>query len=114
MADSLPSLAALRVFQAAARHEHFGRAGDELHVTHSAVSRQVRALEQQLGVSLFERRNRAVFLTDAGRRLFESTRVAFRQVAEAAAELQRFLTLVPKAPDAEKLKATIANLKKTS
>jgi LysR family glycine cleavage system transcriptional activator len=88
MADGLPSLAALRVFQAAARHEHFGRAGDELHVTHSAVSRQVRALEQQLGVSLFERRNRAVFLTDAGRRLFESTRVAFRQVAEAAAELR--------------------------
>jgi DNA-binding transcriptional LysR family regulator len=88
MPDSLPSLAALRVFQSAARHEHFGRAGDELHVTHSAVSRQVRTLERQLGVLLFERRNRSVFLTDAGRRLFESTRLAFRQVAEAAAELR--------------------------
>lgn len=88
MADSLPSLAALRVFQAAARHEHFGRAGDELHVTHSAVSRQVRALERELGVSLFERRNRAVFLTDAGRRLLESTRFAFRHIAEAAIELR--------------------------
>lgn len=88
MADALPPLAALRAFEAAARHGHFGRAADELHVTHSAVSRQVRALETQLGVELFERRNRAVFLTDAGRRLFETARLAFRHVAETAAELR--------------------------
>ncbi|HEV7370303.1 LysR substrate-binding domain-containing protein [Arenibaculum sp.] len=88
MAERLPPLVALRAFEAAARHEHFGRAGDELHVTHSAVSRQVRALEDDLGVQLFERRNRAVFLTEAGRRLLETTRSALRQIAETAAELR--------------------------
>lgn len=88
MVDSLPSLVALRAFQAAARHQHFGRAADELHVTHGAVSRQIRSLEEELGVALFERRNRAVFLTDAGRRLFETTRLAFRQMMETAAELR--------------------------
>lgn len=88
MAARLPSLLALRAFETAARLGHFGRAGDELHVTHSAISRHVRALEIELGVALFERRNRAVFLTDAGRRLFEATRIAFRQISETAVELQ--------------------------
>jgi LysR family transcriptional regulator, glycine cleavage system transcriptional activator len=88
MALQLPSLVALRAFEAAARHQHFGNAGDELHVTHSAISRQIRGLEEELKVTLFERRNRAVFLTEAGKRLLESTRHAFRLITETAAELR--------------------------
>lgn len=65
----LPSLLALRCFEAAARWENFSRAATELHLTHGAVSRAVRLLEDDLGVALFERRSRRVFLTDAGRRL---------------------------------------------
>jgi LysR family glycine cleavage system transcriptional activator len=88
VADRLPSLVALRAFEAAARHEHFGKAGDELHVTHSAISRQIRALEEDLGLTLFERRNRGVHLTAAGRRLLETARDVFREIAETAAELR--------------------------
>lgn len=62
----MPSLNAIRVFEVAARHLSFVRAADELHVTHGAVSRQIRQLEEMLGVTLFERRNRAVFLTREG------------------------------------------------
>lgn len=65
----LPSLIALRSFEAAARLENFSRAAAELHITHGAVSRAVRLLEEELGILLFERRSRRVFLTDAGRTL---------------------------------------------
>lgn len=65
----LPSLIALRSFESAARLENFSRAAEELHLTHGAVSRAVRLLEDDLGVLLFERRSRRVFLTDAGRML---------------------------------------------
>jgi LysR family transcriptional regulator, glycine cleavage system transcriptional activator len=92
MSNRLPNLLALRAFEAAARHGHFGKAGDELYVTHSAVSRHVRSLEQDLGAALFERRNRAVFITDAGKRLLETTSVAFRQIAETSAELRAGMT----------------------
>ena len=57
---SLPSLTALRCFEVAARTEHFGRAADELHLTHGAISRAVRLLEEDLGVRLFERRQRQI------------------------------------------------------
>ena len=83
-----PSLSALRSFEVAARHLHFGRAGEELHVTHSAISRQLRALEEELGLRLFERRNRAVFLTDAGRKLLSTMSDVLRQIAECCDELQ--------------------------
>jgi hypothetical protein len=59
----LPPLNALRYFDIAAQTENFVRAAEHLHVTHGAVSRQVRLLEESLGVELFERRNRAIFLT---------------------------------------------------
>lgn len=59
----------IRFFEAAARHQNFARAAEELHLTHGAISRQIRQLEDALGVALFERRNRAVFLTEAGRTL---------------------------------------------
>ncbi|MGE8687071.1 MAG: LysR substrate-binding domain-containing protein [Achromobacter sp.] len=85
----LPPLNALRVFDAAARHQAFGKAADELHVTHGAVSRQVRLLEESLGLSLFERRNRGVFLTDPGRQLFDLTRTLFEQLAAGLAALRQ-------------------------
>jgi LysR family transcriptional regulator, glycine cleavage system transcriptional activator len=88
MSNRLPNLIALRAFEAAARLGHFGKAGDELFVTHSAVSRHVRALEEDLGVALFERRNRAVFITDAGKRLLETTKLAFQQIADTTGELR--------------------------
>jgi hypothetical protein len=56
----LPSLSALRVFEAAGRHESFTVAADELCVTTSAVSRQIRALEDEVGLRLFERRPRGL------------------------------------------------------
>jgi LysR family transcriptional regulator, glycine cleavage system transcriptional activator len=66
----LPSLDLLKGFEAAARLLSFTRAGEELHLTQSAVSRQIKELEEQLGVALFERRHRALGLTEAGRALF--------------------------------------------
>ncbi len=67
--SSMHWLGWIRFFEAAARHQNFARAADELHLTHGAISRQIRQLEDALGVALFERRNRAVFLTEAGRTL---------------------------------------------
>ena len=63
----LPSLDALVAFESAARHESFTRAAAELNVTQGAISRQIRVLEDRLGVLLFERVRRRVVLTDAGR-----------------------------------------------
>ena len=62
----LPPLNALRAFEAAARHLSFTKAGAELHVTPAAVSHQVKALEAQVGVSLFRRLNNGIALTEAG------------------------------------------------
>lgn len=64
----LPSLASFRFFEAAAQTGSFVKAAESLHVTHGAVSRQIRLLEGALGVELFERRNRAIF--KRGRPLF--------------------------------------------
>jgi len=66
----LPSLDLLRGFEAAARLLSFTRAGEELHLTQSAVSRQMQELEGQLGVKLFERRHRALALTAAGQQFY--------------------------------------------
>ena len=72
MFSRLPSLTALRTFEAAARHRSFKAAARELSVTAPAVSRQVRALEEHFGVALFERAPRGVALTRSGRELFEA------------------------------------------
>ncbi|WP_407049735.1 LysR substrate-binding domain-containing protein [Methyloraptor flagellatus] len=88
MVARLPSLSALRAFEAAARHLNFGRAGEELFVTHSAISRQIRALEDDLEVALFERRNRGVFLTEAGRRLLATMSQVFQQIEDCCRELR--------------------------
>lgn len=68
----LPSLDLLKGFEAAARLLSFTQAAQELHLTQSAVSRQIQELEQQLGVPLFQRRHRSLALTDAGQQLFSA------------------------------------------
>jgi DNA-binding transcriptional LysR family regulator len=80
--DRLPPLHSLQVFEAAARHESFVQAAAELCVTHGAVSRQVRQLEESLGLALFERRNRAVFLTPQGRTLHDACSQALGQLRQ--------------------------------
>ncbi|HKI99792.1 MAG TPA: transcriptional regulator GcvA [bacterium] len=81
----LPSLNALRAFEAAARHLSFKAAGRELHVTPGAVSQQVKALEEELGVSLFRRLTRAIVLTPQGQVLRPKVVQAF-QLLSAAVE----------------------------
>jgi LysR family glycine cleavage system transcriptional activator len=86
---SLPPLNALRAFEAAARHESFTRAAGELNVTPAALSHQIKALEDHLGVKLFHRRTRAVVLSDAGHRLYPGLHAAFIQMRQALASLAR-------------------------
>jgi LysR family glycine cleavage system transcriptional activator len=88
MADTLPSLALLRTFEAAARHQSFRKAAEELHVTPSAVSQQIRTLEDQLGVALFARQPRSLRLTAEGRRLVPGLSRGLDQFAAALAELR--------------------------
>jgi DNA-binding transcriptional LysR family regulator len=83
-----PSLDLLRGFEAAARHLSFTKAARELYVTQSAVSRQVKALEQQLEVQLFKRRHRELVLTEAGRMLYETTGEVLRMLADAASRMR--------------------------
>lgn len=78
----LPSLKALRAFEAAARLGRFSRAADELGVTHAAISHQIRALEEELGAPLFHRTGRAVELTERGQKLLPVLSAAFDQIAE--------------------------------
>jgi LysR family transcriptional regulator, glycine cleavage system transcriptional activator len=68
----LPALDLLVGFEAAARHLSFTKAGEELFLTQSAVSRQIKELEDQLGVELFHRRHRALLLTEAGKQFYAS------------------------------------------
>jgi DNA-binding transcriptional LysR family regulator len=70
---TIPSLDLLEGFEAAARHLSFTKAGEELYLTQSAVSRQIKELEEQLGVQLFERRHRALVLTEAGQQFHAVT-----------------------------------------
>lgn len=84
----LPPLSRLRPFEAAARLESFSRAADELGMTQTAVSKQVARLEEELATRLFERRNRAVFPTDEGRRLGRVVSAALTDIAEEMAYLR--------------------------
>ena len=81
----LPPLNAVKAFEAAGRHESFTRAAAELRVTHGAVSRHVQALEAWLGAPLFERHNRRVVLTEAGRGYLAEIGAALDRVALASA-----------------------------
>ncbi|RED53463.1 transcriptional regulator GcvA [Aestuariispira insulae] len=88
MARKIPSLSALRAFEAAARHLSFRKAAEELNVTHSAVSHQVKGLEEQLGVVLFNRSARSVMLTEEGAFYYPILRDAFDRISDGT----RFLT----------------------
>lgn len=85
---ALPSLNALRAFEAMARTGRATLAAEELNVTHSAVSRQVKALEEQLGVRLFRGPKHRLELTDEGRRLLPALTAAFDQVAFAVSQVR--------------------------
>lgn len=81
MLRRLPSLNALKAFEAAARHESFTKAADELAVTQGAVSHQVKGLEVELGLRLFNRERQRLHITEAGRSYLEVVRDAFDRLA---------------------------------
>jgi LysR family glycine cleavage system transcriptional activator len=83
----LPPLATLRAFEAAARHLSFKRAAEELAVTPTAISHQIRLLEDVLGKKLFERQARRVTMTPAGQILYPTLRDSFDAMAEAIESL---------------------------
>lgn len=84
----LPSLNALRVFEAAARHLSFRRAAEELALTPTAVSHQIRLLEDRLGLPLFTRQARRVALTEAGQRLYPVLRDSFDNIGQTLKSLR--------------------------
>ena len=96
----LPSLDTLRVFSIAARHLSFTKAADELHLTQSAISHRVRALEEELGVTLFDRLPRRLELTRAGR-------VLARRVDQAIADITRTIADLDIGDNARRLTVTV-------
>lgn len=89
MADHIPPLAAIRVFEAAARLMSFTRAAEELGMTQAAVSYQIKLLEERVGEPLFLRRPRQLVLTEIGQRLAPEMSRAFEILREAFADLAR-------------------------
>lgn len=89
MPRDLPSLNAIRVFESAARHLNFSRAADELNVTQSAVSRQIKLLEDQLGQPLFRRSGPVLSLTSAGATYHAKVAEALTILRRGTAELRR-------------------------
>ncbi|WP_160006552.1 transcriptional regulator GcvA [Rhizobium sp. 18055] len=84
----LPPLNGLRAFEVAARHLNFRAAAEELGVTQAAVAQQVRGLEKELELKLFDRLPRALALTEAGRGYADSIRRAFELMSEATSTLR--------------------------
>src|SRR3954471_16332633 len=87
--EKLPPLIELRAFDAAARHLSFKKAAEELRVTPTAISHQIRLLERYCGRPLFRRRPRPLSLTDAGARLFPAIRGGLEAFAVAIAAVKR-------------------------
>jgi DNA-binding transcriptional LysR family regulator len=85
----LPSLSALQAFEAAARYMSFTKAGDELAVTQSGISRQINNLEHYLGVRLFERSGSRLVLTDAGVSYFQEVRQTLNRLEEVSIDAVR-------------------------
>ena len=83
----MPSIVALRAFEAAARHLNFTSAGQELSVTAGAIRNHVRALERDLGVHLFTRVGNKFALSDAGKILLPDLRIAFERMESAVMRL---------------------------
>lgn len=92
--DTLPSLPALRVFAVAGRALSFTKAAQILNVTQAAVSHQIRVLEGQLGVPLFQRTTRSLHLTVAGLQLLPAAIAAFDQIERAVAGVRRSQSLL--------------------
>ena len=88
MNDNLPPLSALRAFEAAARHTSFSKAAEELFVTPAAISHQIHALEQDLGVRLFHRLNRSIELSASGRVLLPGLVEAFAEIRASVRRLR--------------------------
>lgn len=89
MSRDLPPLNALRAFEATARLGSVSQAAEQLNVTHGAVSRQLKVLEEHLGVSLFVKEGRGLKLTDAGIRLRDTSSEAFDRLRNLCAELTK-------------------------
>lgn len=87
MARRLPPLNALKAFESAARHLSFTKAAEELFVTQAAISHQIKALEDHLGLKLFLRKNRSLLLTEEGQGFFQDIRDIFVQLHEATEKL---------------------------
>src|SRR5215208_1319934 len=87
MLRRLPPLNALKAFEAAARHESFTRAAEELCVTQDAVSHKVKALETQLGIKLFSRERQRLIITEAGRDYLTVVRDALDRIAAGTERL---------------------------
>lgn len=85
----LPPLKSVQAFESAARLASFAAAGEELHLTPSAISHSIRALEREVGLALFHRVHRSVVLTDAGRRYAEQISDALSQIEAATRQLDR-------------------------
>lgn len=88
MSRRLPPLNAVRAFEAAARHMSISKAANELHVTPAAISRQVKLLEDHLGMQLFRRLNRALLLTHAGQACLPGLRDGLDQISNAVDRLR--------------------------
>ena len=84
----LPPLDLLAAFESAARHLSFTRAANERFVTQSAMSRQIQALEQDLGVALFRRHHRALTLTDDGQRLHAACAAVLAHLRDTVAQIR--------------------------
>ena len=84
----LPPLSSLQAFEAAARLQSFSRAGEELHVTHAAISGQIKKLESWLGRRVFERSGRGVILTPAGEEFFATVQTALLAISANARSLR--------------------------
>lgn len=89
MSTSLPPLNSLRAFEAAARHLSFRKAAEELHVTPAAISHQVKALEDYLGIRLFKRANRRVELTADARAAAQGLHEGFKAIFDAIERLRQ-------------------------
>ncbi|AEF54345.1 transcriptional regulator, LysR family [Marinomonas posidonica IVIA-Po-181] len=86
---NLPPLNALAAFEAAAKHQSFTKAAEELHLTHGAISRAVAQVEERIGVDLFLRRHRRVYLTAAGQRLLKTTSQSLDALSRTVEEIHR-------------------------
>jgi DNA-binding transcriptional LysR family regulator len=88
MSRDLPPLNALRAFEATARFNSVSQAAEHLHVTHGAVSRQLKVLEEHLGTALFSKDGRGLKLTDAGMRLRDVSSEAFERIGSVCTQLR--------------------------